>query len=114
MNRPAPLAAACLCLPLLTACVVRAPQPAPPVPPPASASTVLPGGAGAGGAGGAGGAAWYDNRRGEDREVVAGPAIAEDSASVTRTRGGLSVTASGDVRDTLDRRTTRSTVRSER
>ena len=108
INRPA---AACLllCLPPLGGCVARAPAPvAAPPPPPVAASSVLPGG------GAAAGDAWYDDRRGPGAGVVAGPAVAEESASVTRTRGGLSVTANGDVRDTLDRRTTRSTVRTER
>ena len=71
----------------------------------APAAAVLPGG------GSAGDTAWYDDRRDTESEVIAGPPVATDSASVTRTRGGLNVTASGEVRDTLDRRTTRETVR---
>ncbi len=71
----------------------------------APAAAVLPGG------GSANNAAWYDDRRDSESEVVAGPPVATDSASVTRTHGGLNVTASGEVRDTLDRRTYRETVR---
>ncbi|BAM04556.1 hypothetical protein [Phycisphaera mikurensis] len=99
------LAAVCACLLPLPGCLTPPPEPAPAAPPPAPAGVVLPGGADGAKA------AWYDDRRDGESEVVAGPAVAERTQSVTRTRGGLNVTASGEVRDTLDRRTRRTRVR---